>query len=227
VVDQPNSAFSESVRTLRFNIRHSLNELEDSAVLVTSALPGEGKSTIAANLAREAALSGERVLLIDADLRRPALANSLEFQPRETPAAELADILLGHGDFRRSIRRDRKSGLYVVAGTAQISGTEAVALLSSRRMQELIEITRKAFDLVVIDSPPLLPIADARVLVDFVDGVVMVVESEQTSREAVTAAIHETPTLEGKLIGTVLNRTVDDFDRYYYGAIPERKYELT
>jgi exopolysaccharide transport family protein len=227
VVDQPDSPFSESVRALRFNIRHSLNDAEENTVLVTSALAGEGKSTIAANLAREAALAGERVLLLDADLRHPTLANSLEFQPRETAPTELADILLGHGDFRRSIRRDRKSGLYVVAGTARVSGAEAVALLSSPRMQELVEISRKAFDLVVIDAPPLLPIADSRVLVDLVDGVVMVVESEQTSREAVTAAIRETPALEGKLIGTVLNRSVDDFDRYYYGANPERKYEFT
>jgi Mrp family chromosome partitioning ATPase len=92
-------------------------------------------------------------------------------------------------------------------------------------MQELIEISRKAFDLVVIDAPPLLPIADSRVLVDYVDGVLMVVESEQTSREALTAAIHETPALEGKIIGTVLNRSVDDFDRYYHEAAPS-KYEV-
>jgi receptor protein-tyrosine kinase len=93
-------------------------------------------------------------------------------------------------------------------------------------MQELIEISRKTFDLVVIDSPPLLPIADSRVLVDLVDGVLMVVESEQTSRDAVTAAIRETPAIEGKIIGTVLNRTIEDLDRNYYGAGPARKYEV-
>lgn len=220
VIDQPDSPFAESVRSLRLNIRHSLNEPDDNTVLITSALSGEGKSTIAANLAREAALSGERVLLIDADLRRPTLATSLDFGTNGAPPAELADILVGHGDFRNSIRRDRKSNLYVVAGTTKVTGAEAVALLSSRRMRELIGISRKAFDLVVIDAPPLLPIADARVLVELVDGVILVVESEQTSREAVNAAIRETPALEEKIIGAVLNRTVGDFDRYYHQAGP-------
>jgi exopolysaccharide transport family protein len=225
VVDQPDSAFAESMRALRLNIRYSLNDPGDNAVLVTSALSGEGKTTIAANLSREAALSGERVLLIDADLRHPSLATSLDFAATDR-IDELADVLLGHGDFRKAIRRDKRSGLYVVAGTTRVSGAEAVALLSSLKMQELIEISRKTFDLVVIDSPPLLPIADSRVLVDLVDGVLMVVESEQTSRDAVTAAIRETPAIEGKIIGTVLNRTIEDLDRNYYGAGPARKYEV-
>jgi len=226
VIEQPDSPFAESVRALLLNIRHFLNEPEDNTVLVTSALSGEGKSTIAANLSREAALSGERVLLIDADLRHPTLANTLEL-PAEPAPSELADILLGQGDFRSSIRRDRKTGLYVVAGTIHVSGSEAMALLSSGKMQELIEISRQAFDFVVIDAPPLLPVADARVLVDLVDGVVMVVESELTARDAVAAAIHETPALEEKLIGTVLNRTVGDFDRYYHQPSPSLKPELT
>jgi len=225
VIDQPESPFAESVRALRLNIRCSLNEPHENTVLVTSALSGEGKSTIATNLAREAALAGERVLLIDADLRRPSLATALDFPPPEKDT-ELTDILIGKGDFRSSIRRDRKSGLYVIAGTTRVTGAEAVALLSSQKMRGVIEVSRKAFDLVVIDAPPLLPIADARILAGRVDGVVMVVESEQTARDAVTAAIRETPALDGKIIGTVLNRTVGDYDRYYYGIRPASKHEL-
>ncbi|MES1154819.1 MAG: CpsD/CapB family tyrosine-protein kinase, partial [Pseudorhodoplanes sp.] len=224
VIEQPDSPFAESVRALRLNIRYSLNEPNENAVLVTSALSGEGKSTIAANLAREAALSGERVLLIDADLRRPSLAASLDFQAKE-PLPDLAEILLGHGDFRNSIRRDQRSGLYVVAGKTRVSGTEAVSLLSSHKMQALVKLSRKVFDFVVIDAPPLLPVADSRVLVQFVDGVILVVESEQTARDAVTTAIRETPTLDGKIIGTVLNRAADDPDRYYYapGILPPQE----
>lgn len=225
VVDQPDSAFAESIRTLRLNVRHSFNGFDCSAVLVTSALAGEGKSTIAANLAREAALSGERVLLIDADLRHPSIAAALNFNLGETAPAELADILLGEGDFRNSIRRDKRSNLYVIAGTTRVSGAEAAMLLSSKKMRKLIDLSRKAFDLVVIDASPLLPIADSRILVDLVDGVLLVVESEQTTREAVATTLRETPALEGKIIGAVLNRTVGNLDRYYYDANPQLLHE--
>ena len=204
VIDRPNSPFSESVRALRFNIRHSLNDVDENTVLVTSALAGEGKSTIAANLAREAALSGERVLLLDADLRCPTLANSLEFQPREGAPAELSDILLGYGDFRRSIRRDRKSGLYVVAGTTRVSGAEAVALLSSQRMQELIDISRKAFDLVIIDAPPLLHVTDAALWASQVDGVVLLVNGGSTKKEQALRAKGVLARVQAHLLGAVL-----------------------
>jgi capsular exopolysaccharide synthesis family protein len=208
-------------------VRHSFNGFDCSAVLVTSALAGEGKSTIAANLAREAALSGERVLLIDADLRHPSIAAALNFNLGETAPAELADILLGEGDFRTSIRRDKRSNLYVIAGTTRVSGAEAAMLLSSKKMRKLIDLSRKAFDLVVIDASPLLPIADSRILVDLVDGVLLVVESEQTTREAVATTLRETPALEGKIIGAVLNRTVGNLDRYYYDANPQLLHETT
>jgi exopolysaccharide transport family protein len=215
VIDQPDSAFAESIRALRLGIRRSLNDQDSEAILVTSALPGEGKSTIAANLAREAALSGERVLLIDGDLRHPTLAASLNLNLRDAPATELTDLLVGHGDFRASVRRDVRSDLYVIAGTGRVSGSESLMLLSSEKMRRLIDVARNSFDLVVIDASPLLPIADARVLVDQVDGVLLVVESEQTSREAVAAALRETPAIGEKMIGIVLNQATEDFDRYY------------
>jgi Mrp family chromosome partitioning ATPase len=108
-----------------------------------------------------------------------------------------------------------------------VSGAEAAMLLSSKKMRKLIDLSRKAFDLVVIDASPLLPIADSRILVDLVDGVLLVVESEQTTREAVATTLRETPALEGKIIGAVLNRTVGNLDRYYYDANPQLLHETT
>lgn len=210
VLDQPDSAFAESIRSLTFALKHAAIERGISVVLVTSALPGEGKSTVAANLARAAA-ANDRVLLIDGDLRHPTLAKSLGIRN----SSGVADVLTGRSDLSASVREDPRSGLYVIAGTTRLSGSDAVSLLSSEQMNSLITLAREAFDLVIIDAAPLLPIADSRMLIEQVDGVVMVVASGQTSRDAVTTAMRESPGVEDKIVGVVLNRAVDDFDRYY------------
>jgi len=88
--------------------------------------------------------------------------------------------------------------------------------LSSSGMARLIAMAREAFDHVVIDASPVLPIADTRRLVDCVDGVIMVVALEETPREAIAAALRNTPGLEERLLGVVLNKSIDDLDRYYY-----------
>src|SRR5690606_6416287 len=109
-------------------------------------------------------------------------------------------------------------GVHIIAGSEGVPGAAALRLLSSDRMVELLRLARQNFDLVVIDTAPLVPIADPRVLVDRVDGVVMVVASDETSREAVLTALHETPGLHERLVGMVLNRMADSTDPYTYGT---------
>lgn len=208
---QPDSAFAESIRTLYLMLRQQAPSRHIGVMLVTSALQGEGKSTVAANLARTAAKAGDNVLLIDADLRRPSLASALEIPGDDG----LAEILTGRRALNTSVKRDPRSGLYVIAGTQHASGNDALGLLSSNQMTKLMEHARDLFDLVVVDSSPLLPVADSRVLLQQADSAILVVASEQTSRQAVAAAIRECPDIESKLAGIVLNGTVDDFDRYY------------
>jgi Mrp family chromosome partitioning ATPase len=134
------------------------------------------------------------------------------------PTAGLADLLTGRGDLEAAMRKDPRTDLYVIAGRNRMTGAAALATLSSPALDKLLRLASQTFDLVVIDSSPLLPIADGRILVDRVDGVVMVVASEQTSRDAVAAALHETPGIDQKLVGVVLNRAAEDFDRYYRDA---------
>jgi capsular exopolysaccharide synthesis family protein len=210
-LDEPHSAFAESIRSLRFALAHLAAEQRMITVLVTSALAGEGKSTVAANLARVAAMAGDRVLLIDGDLRSPSLAAALDVDP----AIGLSELLTGRGDLEAAVRKDPRTELYVISGTKRQAGPQALATLTSSALDKLLTLARQTFDLVVIDSSPLLPIADGRILVDRVDGVVLVVASEQTSRDAVAAALHETPGIDDKLVGVVLNRAAEDYDRYY------------
>ncbi len=210
-LDKPDSAFAESIRTLYLSLRQQTSGRPVGVVLVTSALPGEGKSTVAANLGRTAAMAGDNVLLIDADLRRPSLASALDVGGEHG----LTDVLTGRCPLNTSVKRDRKSGLYVIAGAQHTSGVDALGLLSSHQMTRLVDHARDIFDLVVIDASPLLPVADSRILIEQADRAILVVASEQTSRQAVAAAIRECPDLETKMAGVVLNGTVDDFDRYY------------
>ena len=210
-LSQPDSPFAESIRTLYLSLRQQTPGRQIGVILVTSALQGEGKSTVAANLGRTAATAGDNVLLIDADLRRPSLASALDIDGDRG----LADILTGRCGINSSVKRDPKSGLYVIAGDRHASGVDALGLLSSHQMTKLIEHARDVFDLVVVDASPLLPVADSRILIEQADSAILVVASEQTSRQAVAAAIRECPDLETKMAGIVLNGTVDDFDRYY------------
>jgi succinoglycan biosynthesis transport protein ExoP len=217
VLREPNSLFSESIQSLRLALRHAGFGREIKVLQMTSALPGEGKSTIAANLARACALCGDSVLLIDADLRRPNVAANIGLPG----APGLAEVLGGTAELRNVVRRDSQTGLDCIAGDMPVHGTEALTLLSSRGMTGLIDLVRGAYDVVIIDSAPLLPVADPRVLVSQVDGVALVVASELTSRSAVQAALQETPGIESKILGAVMNRVVNDYGRNYaeYGSL--------
>jgi capsular exopolysaccharide synthesis family protein len=216
VLRDPNSLFAESIQSLRLALRHLGLGRDIKVLQITSALPGEGKSAIAANLARAAALCGDSVLLIDADLRRPSVAVNLGL----AASPGLAEVLAGSADLASVLMRDSFSGLDFLAGDTPISGAEALNLLSSREMTGLIEKVRSVYDVVIIDSAPLLPVADPRVLVDQVDGVALVVASELTARSAVQAALQETPGIETRILGAVMNRVVDDYGRNYaeYGS---------
>jgi capsular exopolysaccharide synthesis family protein len=211
-LDEPDSPFAESIRSLLFSVKHAAPEREMTTVLVTSALPGEGKSTVAVNLARMAAAAHDRTLLIDGDLRRPTLASAFDI----AKPTGLTDLLTRSHDLSRLLHRDADTGLYVIAGTTRLSGGEALSLLSSQEMGKVLAVVRRHFDLVVLDAPPLVTVTDSRALIDLVDGVVMVVASEETSRDAIATALRESPGIEDKLIGVVLNKAAGEFDHRYH-----------
>jgi capsular exopolysaccharide synthesis family protein len=166
------SAFSESIFSIRALLRLNLR-VGPKVILVTSALPREGKTFLSSSLARNAALAGERTLLIDCDLRRPAVARNID----TTDLRALDGI---------TIRRDGLSCLDVI--TLPRDGISPQDFFASVAMRDMIEMLRKHYDMIVLDAPPVLAVSDARVLSRLADATVLVVRWQKTPEAFVTAA---------------------------------------
>ncbi len=198
IVDKPFSTFSESVRSLRIAMRDA-NAEPCKVVMVTSALPNEGKSTIANCLAHYAASSGEKVLLVDFDPRRPVLTHTYA----SNAGQGLKEILTGQTAMADVLRILEPSALQFIPAS---ESSPLMGGAGDERMRTFLDWARKAFDLVVIDAPPLIPVPDGRALVGLVDGVLFAVQWGKTSVDAVSVAIHHTPDLAGKILGMVLTQ---------------------
>ncbi len=200
VVDKPNSAFSEALRTIRTGIALSSADHPQRTVVVTSSVPGEGKTTTALALAAASAASGARTLIIDCDLRQPALHKNLGVANE----AGLAEFLAGQRDLEELVQVEPKSGLYyVLAGKRPPSPTD---LLGSLRMRRLMQQLADNFDLVVLDSPPVLAVSDALLLVRQADTTIFVVRWEKTRRDVATTGIKMVHEAGARLSGIVLSQ---------------------
>lgn len=211
VVQKPLSSFTEAIRALRMGIKFADIDRPQKIVLLASALPSEGKSTIASNLALHAAASGERVLIIDLDLRHPVLT-SLYAPDAKHGAVEL---LLGEIDLKQAIVKDAASGLHILPAPRRKDLTHTAELLGSKRMKDLFTHLSGFYDLIVVDTSPLLPVTDGRALIDVVDSLVLVVKWETTARDAVDAALKQSLGAHAKLTGVVMNDVVASRARYY------------
>lgn len=206
-------AHKEAMRELRTNLQYVDVDRPARIMVITSPLPGDGKSTTAANLAVSIAATGQSVILIDADLRRPVLGGIFGF----SDDVGLSDVLAGRAQIEQVAHQvDEHGRLFVVAaGRTPPNPTEMVG---SQRMQAL---TRKlAEDLVVIiDSPPTLAVADAAVIASWADGAVLVVTVGRTTDDMLTRATENLAKTRGRLLGVVLNRMpLRGADSSYYGA---------
>ena len=211
VLKKPGAAISEAFRTLRTSVLLSTAERPPQVLLITSSQPSEGKTSTTLNLAITLAQKGSRVLLVDSDLRRPGLAKALKLAEPEGP---------GRNPHRRlRIRRDtaakgggRRQSFPASRGPHPPNPAE---LLCSMKMENLIKQCGQRFDHVVLDSPPVLPITDATILSSLVDGMIMVVECEATTRAALHRACRVIEHSGGKILGTVLNKVDTRRDGYY------------
>jgi capsular exopolysaccharide synthesis family protein len=205
---------SEEFRTLRSRLYHAREKMPLKKVLVTSALPKEGKSFTASNLAQVLVRQhGRRVLLIDADLRGPRLHVMLG----TTSSPGLADYLQGGSDEFSIMQRGPMENLFFIPSGREIS--DPAELVANGRLKLLLQRVEALFDWIIIDSPPAVPVSDASVLAKACDGVLMVVRSNATPVDMARRARQEFP--DEALIGVVLNGTNMDampYTRYYYDA---------
>ncbi len=204
---------TEEYRTLRSRLYHLREKAALlKSVLVTSALPKEGKSFTAANLAQVLVRQhGRRVLLIDADLRRPRLHVMLG----TTSAPGLSDYLLGKDDEFAIMQRGQFENLFFVPGGTAIENP--AELVGNGRLKTFLDRVEPLFDWIIVDSPPAVPVSDASVMAKSCDGVLLVVRSNSTPADVARRARLEFP--EESLVGVVLNGTSDEavpYERYYY-----------
>jgi tyrosine-protein kinase len=221
----------EAFRMLRANLRYFNVDRQVQSVLVTSPAPADGKSTVAWGLAAAAAAAGARVLLIEADLRHPTLARS---SARVSPEPGLSSVLAGYSVFDEAVQRvpiqqrnhssSTERAIYVLpAGPLP---PNPVDLIDSERMREVVHEAERAYDLVVIDTPPTSIVSDAIPLVKQVTGVIVVVRLGQSTREAVVQLSNQLEHLHAPTLGVVLNALARDrsygYGYYAYGYAEQR-----
>jgi capsular exopolysaccharide synthesis family protein len=217
-----NAGTTEPFRVLRTTLRYFMvGDRNLTTVLVTSAVPGEGKTTTAWNLALAGASDGDSVLVIEADLRRPRLVPDWD-----TTGAGLAAVLAGLTSFEHAV-----TGVHLspeIDGTgagrldvlvAGVSPPNPLQLLQSGRMRELLQHVARRYDLVVLDSPAVTAVGDALALVRDVDGVVAVARMGSTTRGDLDALAHSLDNVAASLVGVVVNGAKERGGHYYY---PER-----
>jgi len=202
VVEQPFSGFAEAMRTIK--IAADLNGIssDNKVVGITSALPGEGKSTIAAALAISMARAGGRVLLVDCDLRNPSLSRAL------APSADVGilEVLSGRVALDQALCKEVYLSLAFLPVRSRSRVAESSELLSSSATKRLFERLRHSYDYIIVDLPPLAPLADVRATSHLVDSYLFVVEWGGTSTSIVRHALRTAPRVYERIVGAVLNK---------------------
>jgi polysaccharide biosynthesis transport protein len=211
ILQKPNSAYAEALQRIRTSLFLTDGEHPPKTVLVTSSIPLEGKSTIAASLARQSARSGLKVILIDADLRRPRLHEVIGLANQNG----LSEVLTGRANPEAAIKRDEKSGLdFLPAGVGVVSPPD---LFRSSTMKILLEEMAAYYDLVIIDTPPVAAVSDSFTLSGIVDKSIYVIRWEQTPRNVALAGIRQMVEAGADIAGIVLSRVdVKKHARYGY-----------
>ena len=230
VINKPLSSYTESIRALQFGIDLFDVDNPPKVILVTSPLPNEGKTTLACSLARLAAASGKKTLLLDADLRHPTVQRTLGVKQQ---SKNLTDFLSTPTDIESMTSTDSISPLqFISLGSNKVFNPSS--LLASDKMKNLISTLRDAYNVVIIDSAPLMPVTDTRLLARLVDVSLFAVRWQKTPREAAKSALRLLADTGVPIVGAAM--TFVDMRRHslygygygaagYYGRYYSKYYE--
>ena len=212
IVEKPLSSFSESFRALRTSIRFARVGETAKIVLLTSSLPGEGKTTTSICLGRSAALAGDRVVIVDCDLRRRNISRLIGGEPSEG----LVEVLNGQTKLQDALLQDKATGAYILP-LAKASFTPK-DVFGSEAMDRLLATLRNQFDLVVLDSAPTLAVADTRVLASKADAIIFLARWRRTPLRAIEASLKTLSASGGYIAGVALSLVnMKEQSRYGYG----------
>ncbi len=205
-----NEAVDEAYKVLRTNIQFYEQQNQIKVITVTSYGKGEGKSTIAKNLAISMAKSGKKVLLVDADLRKPGMFKTSE----ETDLKGLSDYVLGNVSMEDIINKTAVEGLYFISsGTKPPNPAELIGL---PKFNELLNSAKEQFDMAIFDTPPLGSVIDCAIIAAQTDGVIIVVEQGAVKYGNVMLVKDQLEKVNARILGTVLNKvSKSDYKKYY------------
>ncbi|CAM5185118.1 non-specific protein-tyrosine kinase OS=Ureibacillus acetophenoni OX=614649 GN=SAMN05877842_104147 PE=3 SV=1 [Ureibacillus acetophenoni] len=206
----PKSFISEQFRSIRTNIKFSMPDQELKTLLVTSAGPSEGKSTTAANIAGVFSQEGKKVLLIDADLRKPTAHYT--FKLRNTNG--LSSVLARQCEVQEAIQPTNVEGLYVIP--SGVIPPNPAELLASKQMEVVVQKLLENFDLIIFDAPPILSVTNAQIISHKCDATILVINSGETGKEEVAKAKDVLDKSKANIIGVVMNNHKLSKDHYYY-----------
>ena len=199
IVDKlPKSITAESYRSLRTNIQYSSIDKQVKTLVVTSSNAGEGKSTVAGNLAYTFFQNGKRVLIIDCDLRKPSLHRKFNVSNEEG----LTDVLVGTSKLNNVMKKIDDNLYLLTTGTLPPNPAE---IIGSNTMENFLEQCKINFDYIILDTPPILPVTDSKLLAIKADATVVVVRSEVSKSKHVSQAFKELEKVNSNIIGTILN----------------------
>lgn len=203
VVGMPLSRYTEAIRSIKLAIDLNANKTSNQVIGLTSALPNEGKTTVAASLAQLIAHSGKKAIIVDCDLRNPSLSSGL------APNAQigLIEVVNGSRTLDEVVWRDPKTNLVFLPIVRRGPLIHTSEILAADTMRRLFDRLRASYDYVIVDLPPLAPLVDVRATSPLIDCFVMVVEWGRTKIDVVQHALHTAPNIYESLIGVVLNKT--------------------
>lgn len=211
ITDEVGGALGEAFRVLRTNLQFANLDARRQMLVVTSAVPNEGKTFIATNLAISMAKSGRSVLLLDADMRKPNVADLLGLEN----SIGLITVLLGRTSLEQAVQMHSSGVSFLGTGPHPPNPAE---VLDTQAMRDLFGKIRASYDAVIVDAPPLLPVADAAILLTEVDGALLVTRHGSTNREQVRQAVARVKAVGGRLVGTILNQAPRrSLNQYGYG----------